>query len=407
MFLLALFTAFLSLLSNQCQAADSSNAQSLSSTKLETLNEYPELALIVDDSDFGCAFVLGTYISQPGNSLLCTAYVLGQVSVYVEVAELYKFLNDDLMKVPTTLDIAEFVTRTMDLEKLNTEITGVGTLFGFSDLHNLIAKCAKSHLAVVSIDIAILKWVDRVAKLEKVKPHIFKSESPIVNEFTCQSLVSLMFYPGVHRYIEAELNGFIEALETLHLTQSTLYDCYAESVARLMLPLPEEGYSKQKLSKIITHSSLQKFAVENPNARFSDLLMFHQTDKQEALKEQSFNHDMKLLIAASTKNVLFDIDGQFLLTWHNYYNGSLSDGGKVAKANYSWKLLKISSEAKGNGSDVFVAARLPLSEEVLNLLWRYARGDALSVEDLRDIFYIQASYGILMFSAPQISAASH
>ena len=122
--------------------------------------------------------------------------------------------------------------------------------------------CKKS-LAVVAIDIDILKWVNFVAMDKTIKTYFFKSEKTEheklnfnVNELLCQSLLPLMFYPNVYRYIEKDLNEFIEALKELYETQRAVYETYARSVASLLSPL-SEGYFREMLISIIAQSSIQ------------------------------------------------------------------------------------------------------------------------------------------------------
>ena len=80
--------------SPHCQAADKNTFQLYHSHNQESLNslsglvfgEYPELVFNHDDSDFACAFVLGTYISQPKNDLLYIYPTKDHVAIYVDVA---------------------------------------------------------------------------------------------------------------------------------------------------------------------------------------------------------------------------------------------------------------------------------------------------------------------------------
>ena len=68
--------------------------------------------------------------------------------------------------------LGEFVSRTLDIAKLTSQKKFVS----FSDVHRLTSECAKSPLAVVAIDIAILKWVNFVAMDKTIKTYFFKSK---------------------------------------------------------------------------------------------------------------------------------------------------------------------------------------------------------------------------------------
>ena len=430
--LLDLFITFLFFHSQHCQATKRSNAEVFSSKQsikrsnvslvvhkgpLDSLKglifeKFPELILAQDESDFACACALGTFITQPMNDIL----VVGGNQINVDVAKLDTLLSDDLMKVPAHCPeplaslrrkLGEFVTQELDIAKLHAEVASVPTFIGFSDLHKLIIKCAKTHLAVVSFDVAILRWVDLVSTDESIKSHIFKLEEPIVDELICQSMVSLMIYPDVHRYIKEELRRFMMALKELYFTQTDVYNSYAKSVARLMLPLPEGNYYRKKLTEIIANSSLQKFSQEHPLVRFSYLLIDRPPVTLEKLKEQSIKHEFKILIAASLGNANITFNCRYMQPSNQTcYKGYLSDNDQLAKSlqetDCNEKTVQIGYEVGQNGFDLFVAANVPLSKVILDLLWRYARGEAFNQEDMRDLLYMQASYGITMISAPKL-----
>ena len=99
-----------------------------------------------DDSDFACAFVLGTYISQPKNDLLYIYPTKDHAAIYVDVGKLKEFLcKDNTTNHPKLLyssqnRLNEFVSRTLDIVKLTSQKKFVS----FSDVHRLIAECAKS-----------------------------------------------------------------------------------------------------------------------------------------------------------------------------------------------------------------------------------------------------------------------
>ena len=279
-----LLLKFCSILSWFCQAAEVSSDIQVLPTKMRGLfssfegvifESYPELVLQKDETDFACAFALGAYISQPKQQFLSLRSTAGQVEVHVDVAKMTSFLSEELVKIPSNFPealgscrkkLGEFVTRVLDLKKLETivadQVKASERGFGFLKLHALILNCAKSQMAVISIDVAILKWVTLLATDEMIKPHIFKSENPIVDNLICKSLVSLANYPNLLNYIEISWEEFMFSLEKLKSNQE-LYSLYAGYVASLMLPLPE-GFFKQKLYMFIS-DYIDKQAISYPN----------------------------------------------------------------------------------------------------------------------------------------------
>ena len=198
-----LLLKFCSILSWFCQAAEVSSDIQVLPTKMRGLfssfegvifESYPELVLQKDETDFACAFALGAYISQPKQQFLSLRSTAGQVEVHVDVAKMTSFLSEELVKIPSNFPealgscrkkLGEFVTRVLDLKKLETivadQVKASERGFGFLKLHALILNCAKSQMAVISIDVAILKWVTLLATDEMIKPNIFKSEMPFVD----------------------------------------------------------------------------------------------------------------------------------------------------------------------------------------------------------------------------------
>ena len=382
---------------------------------------YPELAIIQDETDFARAFALGAYISQPEQQFL--SYSKNStygVKIHVDVTKITKFLCEEFAEIPANLPetlgisrmkLVEFVIQILDIKKLQSIVAHISEHskenYSFLELHSLIIKCAKGQIAVVSIDVAILNWVTILAKDEVIQPHIIKLKMPIVDSTICKSLVSLANYPELYSYIEVAWEEFMLSLEQLKSSQVELYDLYARYVASLMLPLPE-GLFKQKLSKV-TFDFIEKQTKSYPKASFSDLIMCGSPDRFPVAENLREHGGVKYLMLASIGPVMtFGYDSScFYLLTQSCYKGTLIAGQiktvvwqKVERVRTD---VTFSSQSSGKGQDVCVISSYRLSEMTLVLLGRYVQGDTLTQREFRDLLFAQAAYGIMMITAPEVT----
>lgn len=407
------------------------------------MDNYPESNLLgTDESDFDFAYALGSFLFQPDRQILLVQtqevydddpffpdpLFIGaaseHVTLWIDVAKLEKVIYEEVISVPA--DITEpqsslrkkleaFLKRTLDMEMLKTELASAAKgngrvrLLELSKLHKIVAKCALSHLAVVSIDITILKWVVLASRDESIKPHIFKiGKLPIVGTFLCNALVSLMFYSEVKLYVEEELNEFMCAMKKLPQLVFNPYGC---SVASLLLPLPEDNYRKV-LTEFISGCEIQQYADGNPGVALSDMLITLLPDKVNELKVLRESGELRILLGASlgslkvtTESFSFDTQGHVCYT-ASMLNGGKFKNGELKLVNGCGKVTFYDPHALiGESCDVLVCTLIPLSKDILELLGRYARGVAMSERDCQDILYAQAAYGISMIIAPRIAIA--
>ena len=399
------------LLSLACQATNVPlEKEPVKSLTTLVLEEYPEANIQrLDVSDFDFAYALGSYLYHSKRQRLS---INPQVhnEIMIDVDKLRKVLFEELIEAQVdSLNpisnlrsrLGAFVKENVNTEKLNIEFFGVKNgkeELSLSTVHKIIAKCAINQIAVVSIDIAILKWVVKFVRDGSIKSEIlYGTWDPLVDSPLCKALLALMFYPEINIYVEKELNEFIGSLKG---QPNTGFDDFGRSIVGLMLPLPE-GRQKQVLADLISGSSIHKYIANNPDVTFSDMLIsFEHVNKVKRLRE---NTNMRILLAASSE--LLSIGTQtdrlnVLSTLKCFYFYKSKGLQRVEKYRSSSLLIK--AERGKEGCDVFVGSLIPLSEDVLGLLGRYARGVKLSERDEQDLFYAQAAFGIVMIVAPRI-----
>ena len=428
-----------------CQPADikaktffRENQTAIGSLRAIIWDTFPETVLTQEKSDFACAVALGYFLFHPKRRL--ANFSSEKQNIFVDVAKMNSVIENELFVIPTNVpptlaklrkELSTFVERTLDREKLQFKVSMLASVDGSApislpELHNLVGKCAKSHLAVLSIDVAILKWVDVVLRHEKMKPLVFASEEPMVSQSLCQALVSLLFLPEVYCFVKKELKKFMESLQHI---QKDAYDSYAYNIARLMLPLPK-GLARKRLTALIAQSSFQKFTKNNPH--LADFVVDLDADNVSALCEMRSDWDFRILMGASIESTIFDCE-----MWRIYpvklkwYKGSFANGqfeiGMLKKVHPRSHYAQFYSEPRfcidiitsirvltselskpldqylpQKFVDVFVASHIPLNDKILTLLAKWALGDVLSEDNLRDLLYAQGAYGILMVTSPQI-----
>ena len=413
-----------STLSSLCQAAQAPLPKApfpVESLKTLVLEKYPRSILYniskSDASDLDFAATLGTYLFLHESQLLFTQ----DSDILIDAAKLEKVVFEELIGAQVDIRnplsslqkrMGVFVERILDTVMLKTELTLVEKnenglrLSKLSDLHMLFGGCALNQLALVSIDVAILKWVVLSARNEMIKPQIFNDLwYPIVDSFLCNSLISLMFHPGVNLHVDSELNEYMGLLKGL---PKGVFDSYGNRITSLLLPLPAK-YHKPALTKLLSECRLVTFVNENPNVHLPDMLISFEQNNVDRLRKLREDYKMRIFLGASMEflRVGFQTDSLNASYFNFLYSGTLindqfeNEGLLVAK-KFESTTLSIRASRFGEGRDVLVWSFISLTADVLRVLNLYARDVVLSDKDRESLLYAQAAFGISMISAPHI-----
>ena len=422
MFSLPLSILLVSTLSSGCQAAQvpfSKEPFSVESLKTIVLEKYPRTILYniskPDTSDLDFASTLGSYLFHHESRLLLTK----ESDVFIDAAKLEKVLFEELIDVQVDIRIplsslqekmGVFVKRILNTALLKTEFSLLEMdenglcLLRLASLHDLIAECALNQLAPVSIDIAILKWVLLSARNEVIKPFIFKIVHPIVDTVLGNSLISLMFHPGVCLHVQSELNEFMGLMKGL---SKDIFDFYGSCIASLLLPLPECNH-RLTLTDFISECKVMTMVNDDPNVHLSDMLITSSSVHVNSLKSLRKKYKMRTLLGASLE--FFEAGAGYLnvSNFSCFYVGSLINGqfqeeGLQLVGELKLKNILIQTDRTGDGCDVFVCSLIPLTTDVLQIISMYALGVPLGRREQEVLFYAQAAFGITMISAPKIA----
>ena len=392
------------------------------SLKRLVLESHPEVIFEkLHVSDFDYAYALGSYLFLPKNQLHSSHI---KSNILIDVAKFETVIYEELLNAPAHAQnplcsfwtkLGVFVKSRLDTDKLKGELERkknsedeYPNFLTLSELHNMVAECAKDQLIVVSIDIAILKWVVLAVRDKSIKSYLFSVEwYPIISIFLCKAMISLMFYPEIKSYVEDELNEFMGCLKG---QRKDIFDSYAMGVASLMLPLAEGSAHRQTLLSSISGSAIHERIMEGkPDVHLSDLLV--SIKDVSTLKSAREDYGMRTLLGASLGSLGTSIQPDCLTvsSFNFHYSGFLSngqfkDGGLEVNEKYSCSsILKLGIFFIRKECNIYVGSLLPLSSHILSLLARYAqKKDDLKERELQDLFYAQGALGILMISAPKL-----
>ena len=410
-------------LSSVCQAAqmlpkEPSPVKSLKATVLEKYPQHTPYSILLkgDKSDLALAVTLGFYLFHHESELLLTL----ESAILVDAAKLETILCERLIGTKVDYhnplnslekELGAFVKNILSTDRLKTEITERKrrnlSSIKLLELHQMIGRCAKNQLAVVSIDVAILKWVVLSARNEKIKPHIFKGLGlypPIVDTLLCNSLISLMFHPEVHLHVESEMNEFMGLLKGLSKEE---FDFYGSRIACLLLPLPKNYHSK--VTPLVSECASMTVFKDIPNVHFSEMVISLSDLNVECFKIIREKYKMHILLGAYMELLSVGIEPDFLnvSNYSSFYFGTLINGqfqneGLKLVENYELVVLSFRADRIGEGCDVFVCSLVSLTADVLRVLSLYARGVNLSNGDQEILGLAQAAFGITMITASQI-----
>ena len=369
------------------------------------------------------AHALAAYLFLPERQVLLFTQteVEQEPIIKIDATKLETILCGELYEVPADTPepqgslrrkLGAFVKRTLDTDMLKSLLARVYKgkdglrLVDLKHLHMIFTECALSHVAVVSGDIAILKWVVHASSSESIK--VFKGGPfAIVDVFLCKALISLMFYPEIDLLVEKEMEEFMLLLKG---QSPRVLNSYGEEIASLMSSLPE-GSPKKKLTAFISHCDIDLPPMLDPVPAYS----LHATETLLTTKlNEPKKVEKRVLLGASLPYLQMGMKpGTYSSTQLVCYSGSLDtdgqlkDGGLRLLPDCHSVTFTVPSDMEKTGCDIFVGSHIPISKVILKLLGRYARGDALSERDRQDLLNAQGVYDITMIIAPIITMENH